>query len=111
MTANQYYRLLEPTNVIASWSQSRDEVFDAGAYNQVQAHCRVLKAGTAGTIRLQTAAVNEVDAWVDVTGLVWTLSGTGSLLTSVNFLRFLRVATDGAVAGGPVALIDLVLKQ
>ena len=109
--ANQYHRLLDAQILPPNWVQPKEDVFDAGAWKEVEAHYRGIKTGSAGTVKLQTAAVNEPDAWVDVTGLSWSLSGTGGLASSSHYLRYLRAVTDGAVAGAPAGLIDLVLKN
>ena len=62
--------------VTASMVQSREEVTDAGAYNRAQVQFRVLKAGSAGTVTLQHAAVNEPDAFKDISGATWNLNAT-----------------------------------
>lgn len=63
--ANQYHRLLDAQILPPNWVQPKEDVFDAGAWKEVEAH----------------------------------------------YLRYLRAVTDGAVAGAPAGLIDLVLKN
>lgn len=73
---------------------------------------RVLVAGGAGNLKLQHAAVNEPDAFTDVSGASWSLAATGNTYTSVShFLRYLRWITDGSVSGSPAAILDLIAKE
>ncbi|MCB9780607.1 MAG: hypothetical protein H6742_18715 [Alphaproteobacteria bacterium] len=110
--ANQYHRLLDARTLQADWTQDREEAFDGGAYRIIEAHCRSLKNGSAGNIKLQTAAVNETDAWVDISGAAWAADGTGPrLIYAEHYLRYIRAAADGSVAGDPVVLIDIVVKN
>jgi len=109
--ASRYVRLLDPTVLVASSSQAKEDVVDLGAYTTLVAHVRVLKAGGAGNVFLQHAAVNEVDAWVTLAGTTVALNGTGGVVSATNFLRYVRWATDALVAGAPVALIDIVAKE
>ena len=110
--ASEYTRLMDLSNLAASMVQDRNEVFDAGAYTSLFAHCRIAKAGTAGNVLLQHAMVNESDAYINLTGVTWALNGNGGLIVAVNaHMRYIRWITDGGVTGTPVALIDLIGKE
>lgn len=110
--ASSSVRQLPVQTVIANLVQPREEVTDAGAYNKAQIQFRVLKAGSAGTVTLQHAAVNEPDAFKDVSGAQWNLNATTNSFTTVaDFLRYLRVVSDANVAGSPVAMMDIILKE
>lgn len=109
--ANQYHRLLDAQTVPADYVQPDEDVFDAGAFREIEANLQLIKAGSAGTIKIQTAAVRQPDAWVDAAGLSWSASGSGGLASSAHFLRYLRTVSDGAIAGSPACLIDIVCKN
>jgi hypothetical protein len=101
--------------VAASWKQGRDEVIDVGAYRRLEVQFRLLKAGTAGTAWLETAPVDEDEAFQQV-GAAVNLNGSGMTnnkqqISSDAFYRFARVVTDGAVAGSPVLTVDVVAKE
>ena len=109
--ASEYRRLLDPSTAKATVFQELREAWDAGAYRVLEVHVRVLKAGTGGNIILQHAAVNEEDAYLDLANASTALNGQGAYLTISNFLRFIRWRTDGAVAGSPVVMIEIIAKQ
>ncbi len=110
MATSEYFRLLDPLALVANQTQDRDQVIDVGSYTEMQVNFRVLKAGSAGNLQLQHAAVNEEDAWLDL-GSPNSLSGTTNVVISIStFLRYVRWTTDGAVAGAPVALVDIIAK-
>lgn len=110
--ASLYHRLLPITSLTASQVQTRDEVLDIGAYRVLEIQVRVISAGTAGNLKLQHAAVNEPDAFKDLSGASFALTPASNQVMSIsNFLRYLRWVTDNGVAGGPVALIDIVAKE
>jgi hypothetical protein len=90
-------------------------VLDVGPYRKLDVQLRLVKAGTAGTVWLETAPVNETDAWQQVGGSA-SMDGTGftngkKMVSSEDFYRFLRVVSDGAVAGSPVLTVDVVAKE
>lgn len=111
--ASQSVRILDAQTLSASKSSPREQVLDLGAYKQLNVHGRILKAGSAGTLVLQHAAVNEDDAFVDLPDMSWDVSSTSnsSFEEASSFLRFVRWKTDGSVASSPVALIDIVAKE
>lgn len=110
--ASLYHRFLPYQTVSASQTMTRDEVFDAGAYRVLEVQCRVVVAGGGGSIKLQHAAVNEPDAFMDVSGGSWNLNATSKNYYSVTgFLRYLRWVTDGSVSGSPAVLIDIIAKE
>lgn len=114
--ASMYVRLLDPQALSASKESPREQVIDFGAYKQLNVDVRVIKAGTgtaAGTIKLQHAAVNEPDAFRNLTNASWVIdsTGTGGYLEITAFLRFVRWVTDSNVAGSPVVLIDVMAKE
>lgn len=110
--ASMYQRILDPRALTPNDTTQREEVLDAGAYNTLQAQMRVLSAGSAGNLKLQHAAVNEPDAFIDIGGASVSLASTSnSLVTVTNFLRFIRWFSDSATAGSPIALIDVVAKE
>ncbi|MFT5582473.1 MAG: hypothetical protein ACI9VR_000049 [Cognaticolwellia sp.] len=112
--AGQYVRLMD-AGTITQGPQSQDAV-DLGAYRQVVFHLRLLKAGsgTAGAqLVVQHAAIDEEGAYIDIPGISWVVdsNGTGGVLDTTTFMRFVRVAGVGTFAGDPVALLDLVAKE
>lgn len=110
--AGRYDRMLDPRVVGPSEKSSRTEVLDLGPYSSVRAQIRVLKAGNAGTIYLQEAAVNEEDAFFTLSGTTVNLNATANSIMSLSgHLRYVRWCTDGAVAGSPVVLIDIVARE
>ncbi len=109
--ASQYHRLMDPTTLKPNLQQDLQDVFDAGAFRVLEVDVRVLKAGSAGSLLLQHAAVNEEDAYRDLAGSSVSLTGSGAYFTIQNFLRFVRWRADGNVAGDPIPLIDTVAKE
>jgi hypothetical protein len=108
--ASQYYRLLD-AKVLGGADQSpREEVFDAGAFKTLQVQLQVLKQGSNGNIKLTQAATLESDEWVDLGDLVTLSSTTNTLITHSNFLRYVRYEY-WAVAGMPIATIDIIAKE
>ena len=57
--ASRYHRLLDLRKLAANMVQSRDQVFDAGAYRVLEIDCRVPVLGSAGTVKVQHAAVTR----------------------------------------------------
>lgn len=110
--ASQWKRLLDGATVTANWKQPKEDAFDAGAYRVLELQCRVVKPGTAGSILLEHAAVNDEAAFVALTGISWLADGsTGSFKAVNDFLRYVRVAGDNAVAGSPAVILDLIAKE
>lgn len=113
--AGQYVRLMDAGTINPGPQQTHDAV-DLGAYRQAIFHLRLLKAGSGtggGQVVVQHAAVNEEGAYVDIPGISWIVdsNGTGGVLESTAFMRFVRVAGVGSIAGDPVALLDVVAKE
>ena len=113
--ASRYVRLLDPTVLVASAKQDKEDALDLGAYTTLQAQVRVLEIGGAGpgNVYLEHAAVNEPDAYVPIAGtnVLVTAGATGAVVPVTGFLRFVRWATDAGVVGAPVVLIDIVAKE
>lgn len=110
--ASTAHRILAYQTLQASQVQARDEVLDAGAYRVLQIQARVLVAGTGGNVTLQHAAVNEPDAFQDLSGASWALNATSkNFATVTDFLRYLRWVTDAGVTGIPSAVIDIIAKE
>lgn len=109
--ASETVRLLDPQVLSANDVMPVERVFDGGSYRVLEIHTRILKQGSAGNLKLQHAAVNEPGAFIDLAGASWVTTGQGSYVTVTSFLRFVRWVCDGAVAGGPIAIIDLVAKE
>lgn len=106
--------------VSANAFAGRDGVADLGAFRVICVIIRVIRAGTANdantTVRLQHAAVNEEDGWVDLAGTtvrVDTAAPQVAVFFEVPaFARYVRWATgSGSFVGNPVVLIDLVGKE
>ena len=109
--ASEYDRRLDARELSGSEDQSVTEAWDAGQYNKLQVNFSVLTAGSAGTLKLQHAAVNEDKAYEDLSGASVNLNSAGnSFVTVSDFLRFVRWSSASA-AGSPVALIDIIAKQ
>lgn len=110
--ASVYHRLMPFQTLAATQTMPRDEVFDAGAYTKLQIQTRVLVAGSAGNVKLQHAAVNEPDAFKDISGASWALNATSNNFTTINdFLRYVRWITDNGVTGSPSVIIDFIAKE
>ncbi len=110
--ASQYSRFLPLQTLSSTQTMPRDEVLDLGAYNTLQIQLRVLVAGSGGNVKIQHAAVNEPDAFKDLSGASAALNATGNhFVTVTNFLRYLRWVTDGSVSGSPAVLIDIIAKE
>lgn len=110
---SMYHRLLDAQSIADNFEQTRDEVLDAGAYRILEVHCRILSTtGTPdGTLKLQTAAVNEPEAWDDIAGASWSLNGSGGRPQITSFLRYVRAVVVSQSSGSAVALIDIVAKN
>ena len=110
--ASQYKRILDPRVLTADMTQPATDIWDAGAYRTLEVQARVVKAGTAGYLKIQHAAVNEEDAFRDLTGGNVGLSAVDNIyFSATGFLRYVRWVTDGAVTGSPVALVDVIAKE
>ena len=110
--ASQYHRLIDSVMLKPNMTQSLRDAYDAGAFKQLEVQVRVLKSGTGtGNLKLQHAAVNEEDAYVDITGATWSLSGAGGFTPIPDFLRFIRWVTDNNVQGDPIVIVDIVAKE
>lgn len=110
--SNQYHRLLDARELQANLVQDRETVFDAGGYGHLELQIRVLAAGSGGKIKIQHAAVNEAEAFVDLDTIEQALgSVANTALSANNFLRYVRWITDSGVGGNPVALVDLICKN
>lgn len=113
--ASTHVRVLHPQTLTASLIPPRHEVVDAGAYKSAEVQFRCLVAGGAGQAKLQHAAVNEPDAFKDISGAAWNLNAAGAsgnqYLSVSSFLRYIRWVTDASVSGSPVALIDIIFKD
>ncbi len=115
----QYVRIVDAATLVPNWVTPRPEVLDLGTHRVIAVTVRVLKAGTATdantVVKLQTAAVNEEGAFVDVGSSVRVDSAAppGATFFEIPaFSRFIRAATGtGSFAGGPVVNIDLVAKS
>jgi hypothetical protein len=104
-------RLLETRAFSSDAVQDPSEVGDFGASKELDIIIRVLKAGTAGTIELQHAVVNETSGFVQLATTVVNLNAAGSTYVQVTaFTRYVRWLVQG-VAGGPVVRVDLVAKN
>ena len=109
--ASQYFRLLDAMDLVASMTQPRDQVFDAGPYSKLELQFRVVRAGGAGTLQLQHAAVNEESAYIALGAPVALNATSNSHVSISNYLRYVRWTTNAAVAGSPAALIDVLAKE
>lgn len=113
MLPNAYVRLLEPTAFHSAGVQDPGRTIDAGGYFFVAAHLRVLQAGDAGTLRVQTAPHNSEDAsdWHDL----WTLDLSATTAVALDtgassFMRYLRWKVD-TPDNSPVATVELIAKN
>jgi hypothetical protein len=107
-----YTRILDLQKVQANFRQTKTDVVDVGACSTLVFQVRVAKAGTAGALLLQEAAVNEDDAFINITGASLALNATSNSKVVVsNPLRYIRVATDSNVASDPQVLVDLIGRE
>lgn len=104
-------RCLETRSFPLDAVQAPSEVGDFGASKELDIIIRVLKAGTAGTIELQHAVVNETSGFMQLASTVVNLNAAGSTFVQVTaFTRYVRWIVQG-VAGSPVVRIDLIAKN
>ncbi len=114
-------RLLDPTVVTTGFKTAKEDVLDVGAYAKGELQFRRLKDGTSATtyLRLQHAAVNEEDAFMDakdpaganVEIVLDNAAASVKHVSCANFLRYVRLVAIGTVTGGPVVLVDSVWKE
>lgn len=109
--SSTYRRLLEPTGLGPNEKQRLEEAFDAGAHGTLELQGRILKTGSGGNLKLQHAAVNKEDAYLDLANTSWDLTTAGGYISISSFLRYIRWVADGGVAGAPVAMIDIIAKD
>jgi hypothetical protein len=111
--ASTYYRLLGMRTFSGAATQDQAEYFDGGSYRVLEVQTRVTSGGSGGTIKLQHAAVNEDNAFIDVAGFtaVNLNAVTNNVQEITAFLRYLRWATGAAPTGNPTVLIDIVAKE
>jgi hypothetical protein len=103
---------LDATVLAPGDKQKVSEAMDVGTSSRVEIQTRILKAGTAGNLTLEHAAVNEEGAYTALTGASWACNATSNTPTTItNFLRYIRWAAASSVAGLPVGLIDVVAKD
>ncbi len=104
--------LLPARTLNANDVQPEKEAADVGAYTKLVAHVRVLKAGTAGNLKLETSATAEVGSFTAIASASWSAAATSNLVfVTDGFARYVRWVADGAVAGAPIAAVELVMKQ
>lgn len=108
-----YHRLLQYQTLTSSLSPTLAESFDAGAYTRLEVQARILVGGGgAGTVKLQHAAVNEPDAFIDIASASWTLNtATNNYLSVTGFLRYIRWLASSGIAGSPAVVIDIIAKD
>lgn len=107
--ASAYYRVVQKQVLTSNLTSPRAEVIDLGAYKILEIEKHVAVAASAGDIILEHAAVNEPEYFVTLATL--SLTGAGSVHSSVsNFLRFLRWRTNG-ITGSPSATVDIIAKD
>lgn len=53
-------------------------IADLGAFSKLEVQVRIPRAGTAGTLALETAAVNEEGAFRAISGASWNLNATAN---------------------------------
>ncbi len=116
--AAQHVRMLDAQTITPNLVQPRDRWTDLGAFRVLEVQVRVIKPGTgdnAGAVlKLQHAPVAEDDAFSDTPVSVRVDSTAPSLPVNIqvtSFSRFLRWVAGGAVAGAPVAIMDVIGKE
>lgn len=107
--AGRYVRLMDAYTPKPNEVQESDRVVDAGGFRNCGIDPRVLKTGSGGNVIIEHASVNEEGAWRTLATIDLTQGGTFTYVTT--FLRFLRWRADAGVAGAPIVLVDLVLKE
>lgn len=108
--AGKYVRLLDAQVIAPNEKQPRDQALDLGGYKQLNIQARILKPGTAGTIFVEDAAVNEEAAFSRAIASFSVVNATNPIEVN-GFLRFVRWRADATIAGGPALLIDVVAKE
>lgn len=108
--SSYYKRLLDTRTINANEKSAPQDVMDVGAYTKMEIQPRILKAGTAGTLYLEHAAVLEEEAFAQL-GTVPPGATSNTPLSYTNFLRFLRWRSSSDVAGSPLGLVDVIAKE
>jgi hypothetical protein len=110
--ASAYRRLLEPRSFSSDENQPLFEAWDAGNFRVLEVDFCVLKTGTAGNLKLQHAAINVEESFIDIATISADLTASGHDYQEVTkFLRYVRWKVDGTVTGSPVAFIDIIAKE
>ncbi len=108
-----YFRLQDVIEVTGTKAQDRANVIDIGSYRHLSFQVRVFNlAATTGTLYLQTSAVNEEEAWLDIPNITVNLTNSAEankLLVAGDVLRFVRWRV-GNVNATARFLIDLVAR-
>ena len=106
-----YYRLQDLTTVSANGAQRLEEAIDVGGYRTLIAQCRKPVAASAGTLKLQHAAVPEEAAFVDVSSPTFNLASAGNDVQVFNdLLRYVRWSVSG-LTGTSQFLVDIVARE
>ena len=110
ITRSEAVKLLDRQTVVA------DQVgrpVDLGDFNELHYQIRVHEGGTAGTIDLEHAAVDEELAYTGfgINASLASAAEPGTVGLEQSFLRFVRYCASAAVAGGPIVSIDVIAKQ
>ncbi len=113
-----YFRLQDLLSVAESDEQRVDEAVDISNLRTLIIQIRrvVAAAGTtiSATLKLQHAAVLEVDSFVDVTGVSVDLASTGNTVHVVHdLMRYLRWVADvnGTLTTSAQFLIDVTGRE
>ncbi len=109
--ASQYYRLLDAIALGTNDKSDREDIFDAGAYKNLEVQARVIKAGAAGSIQLEHSAVKESGSWLALGSAISLTATSNALISHSNFLRYVRWVVVGTVTDAPVAVLDVIAKE
>jgi hypothetical protein len=110
--AASYRRILNTRKLGPSQVQAHDQIWDAGGGRVLEVAWRVVTAsGQAANLLIQTAAVNEDDAFVTIITIPLGAVAATTLASTDHFLRYIRWITDANVTSNPVAVVDAIAKE
>ena len=100
------------TQTAASATQPIQDAVDVGSYGLLMVQLRLPKTASAGTLKLQHAAILEESAFTDITSPTFDLTGAANQVNKfAEVLRFVRWTCSG-LTGGPASFaIHIIARE
>jgi hypothetical protein len=110
MAGNQSVRLLERQILKASIASPG---VDLGEFLTLEVSFQLVDAGGAneGTVRLQHAAADEEDLYVDVGNPFNVFGAAAGNYQSISFSKWVRCVSNAQVNGAPLVAIEIIAKE